>query len=202
MNELRGFGPENQALGRRYGIADAAVGTMASDLFPIIDASFAYIDPEFLALEGARMRAGMRSTAAAVAARFSAVGLANPVGSGAIAILEKVNFITAVAVQFMRQAAAVSALQATDQGVALDSRITERASLRLLATDEAALANYGTVFRVLIGPAATDFREDSFPYVLAPGSTLWLVSTVVNTAVSASFIWRQRRIEDGEVSPV
>lgn len=203
MNELNAVGPENQGEARRYGAQSPLVHTMATDLFPTVSWDFATMDPEKLALQGARMRAATFQTAAAVAARFSAVGVANPLASGVLAVLESVWIRkgTAGQVRLIRQGLAVSALQGSTLGTALDSRITELASVRLLATDEAAVANYGVTLLELSVPA-NDSREIVWPHVLGPASTLWVVNQTANELVSVSARWRQRKIEDGEVSPV
>lgn len=196
MNELTEFGAENNALARRYGSQSPLVFTMASDAFPMLPANFAQLDPELLALRGDAMRAAAFTGASAVAARFSAVGIANPLGSGVIAVVEgfDVSVTTAGRVQVIKQGLAVSALQASVQGRSLDSRQTESASVRVLATDEAATANYGTtVYALDLTPAALSlFRE--LPFVLAPASTLWLVHATANVSIAASWRWRQRRI--------
>jgi hypothetical protein len=202
MNELTEFGAENNALARRYGSQSPLVFTMASDAFPTLPANFRELDEELLALRGDAMRASSFQGASAVAARFAAVGLANPVSSGVIAVLEgfDVSVNTAGRVLVMRQGLAVSALQASSQGWPLDSRQSERASLRTLATDEAATANYGsTVYAIDVSPAATMMYRE-LPFVLAPSSTLWLVHVTANVGIQASFKWRQRRLVSQEAS--
>lgn len=204
MNELNAVGPENQGEARRYGAQSPLVHTMASDLFPMVSWDFGSMDPEKLALQGARMRAGTFLTSTAVAARFAGVGLANPAGSGVIAVVEVITIQpnAAMGIRLVRQGAAVSALQGSVQGSALDSRITELASVRQLATDEAAIGNYGTAVRFINRLTAESFEVNNCPFVLAPNSTLWVVGNTANTTLLASFQWRQRKIEDGEVTPV
>lgn len=206
MNELRAYGPENQGWGRRYAIGDGAVGTMASDLFPVVNSGFADMDPELLALQGARMRAQARSGANAVAARFSAVGIANPLASGVIGVLEVLRAVPGAAstLSLRVQGVAVSALQGSVLGFPLDSRLRfagTRASIRLLLTDEVAASNYGAQIDAFTYAAATEQTID-LPYILAPGETLWVVNETANQNVNVSARWRQRRIEEGEVSPV
>ena len=204
MNELPAVGPENLAYARRFGAQSPLIQTMASDMFPVSFVDFGQMDPELLAL-GTRMRAAVFSGANAVAARFSAVGLANPINSGVIAVLEGVDAQVGAAqtIAVYRQGLAVSALQSSTLGWPMDSRQSERASVRAIATDEAAAANYGDNVQRFLLLNATQFHVLPVPpYVLAPSSTLWFVGLTANTALNVNFRWRQRRIEDGEVSPV
>lgn len=203
MNEVRSYGPENQAWGRRYGIGDAAVGTMASDLFPVVDSTFRGMDDELLALQGGRARGSAVNTGTATVGELTALGIANPLGSGVIAVLERVRIIASSALSFSIrvQGAAVSASQSTVQGFARDSRLrTERLSLRVIATDEAAAGNYGDQID-FVTVVANELRDIDMGYVLAPLSTLWVVCTTANSTFSGVFLWRQRRIEDGETPP-
>lgn len=203
MNEITEFGAENNALARRYGSQSPLVFTMASDAFPVIPANFGGIDPELLAIRGDAMRASCGQAVAAVAARFSAGGLANPLSSGVIAVVESIAVMAGAAgpIRVYKQGLAVSALQGSVQGYPMDSRQSERASVRMLLTDEAALANYGDfVYYAKIPAVNTLLQLASVPYVLTPGSTLWVVNGTANTALDVSFTWRQRRIVSQEAS--
>lgn len=201
MNEPTEWGGPNLGLARRYGTGDGPVLTFATDLFPVVPVGFRDMDDELLFLTGEAIRASVFGQAAAVAARFSAVGFANPLQSGVLAVLERVELSSptaSVGWQIRRQGIAVSALQGSVQGVALDSRQTALVGPRLLATDEAALANYGTIMYRGILLTANQPIEREFPYVLVPGQTLWFVISTVNVSLDLSARWRQRRMTTGE----
>lgn len=205
MNELTAVGPENQSYARRFGGQTPLIHTLATDLFPVTSSDFGTMDPELLALAGARMRASQILVGTATVGEFTAVGIANPANSGVLGVLEMVMLFPGAAAQSIeirRQAAAVSASQGSAQGVPLDSRITESASIRLLASDEAALANYGTRLGFLQMATAQSVELPEIPYVLAPNSTLWFCGQAANVGITAWMIWRQRKIEDGELTPV
>lgn len=148
-------------------------------------------------------RFAVTDSQAAVAANAGGLRLRNPAGSNVIAVFEGVWAFNTTAV--VDQPALQHAAIATDLGTAIafttnrldprgrpnSSLIFSKASPAALLTTMWQLPFLANTFSAFIG---TDIEE--FP--LLPGDAIQIVSNQVNQLIGASFLWRERFLEDGE----
>lgn len=201
MAEPTELGPIGEGFGRRYGQASRALLSLGSDLFATFPLGDADMDMETRVLTGSRRCSVGLFDGAGGAGNYSTVGVQNPAASGVLAVVEAIMVQSSIGQDYsLRLSTVVTAgPDSVAAGVQLDSRLAFSPS-SLNGFTITAAATIGSNIQSLSCPAV-DVRL--FPIgsgiVLAPGSQL-NVNGNPNEAVSASFVWRERRIGTWERS--
>lgn len=188
----------SQAAGVAGGLADGqdGMGRLGETLQPVLDI---WNRPEHRILRG-EITFARRMNSAAVAARFSALEFVNPSDSTKLAV------ITAISGEDYPQAydlvvdsGAALGATATQRGVAADTRyrLLGEASICTIVSGDFAAGASLPQWRTASGSAPVPFV--GVPFVIAPGFKLFIMGTVVNTAVRASLCWTERQAMPGEL---
>lgn len=195
MNEPTEFGRYNDALSRRYGVQGAPVGTLASDLFPIVQMSDELMDADTFSLTGG-LRYAMTRENPATAAQFSLVVLQNPVGSNVLAVLEAVVAMNQTQA-FLTLIFGVPTLINASRGSPLDLRCeaTQASALFMGQFTNAVLPTPAAIISAIVTPAGETQDLTRFvPIVIPPGRSVAVSSGNVNQAMRMSARWRERRM--------
>lgn len=174
---------------------DVAVKQIAGEVMPVIP-FFVGAEMRFLELWD---RYGGVSSQPATAAVTSGSRIINPAGSNVIAVIEKVLILSSVADPGIGLDNGLTASLANpDVTRRLDSR--SRAVGNLLtshATSPVAGNQFGATGVTAGSP--TDFiQTDIQEFPLLPGDGLQVRTSVVNTTLTISYVWRERFLEDSE----
>src|SRR5258708_893380 len=153
-------------------------------------------------------RFGNSSSQAGVAAVTSGIRLRNPLGSGTIAVVEKIfvhNAAGAVDQPLLQIGAIAVDLNTitTMTGVRLDSR--GRPNPTLINSRSAAVSAVNLTANLL--QYALNANTQNFDLLvfeeqeitMLPGDALQVISNTVNTQMSVSFFWRERALEESEL---
>lgn len=177
-------------------------GSMVNDalgeLFPMIDVESLNAELAFLA--DWRLAVASLSHAASVGDQ-NHVQLFNPADSGVLVVLERVDLQTS-ADQFFRYVTTATALAnfTANQGLR-DTRggvtTTPVAQLRDVQIS-AGVSREGQIF--VRADVNEVLEEKKGLYVLAPGTGVEFVTTVVNLDTTMSFLWRERAAEPSELA--
>jgi hypothetical protein len=145
-------------------------------------------------------RFGVGLTSGPVAAQQSGLRLTNPSGSNVIAVVEKavvtVGNASIVNLEYGRVGASLSQAAAS---IPMETR-GRSASTCLVSFNAAALTTLNVIEQVNIAANTVyEFLQDTMHEIsLPPGASVQIDSNVVNTAVNASFWWRERFLEPAE----
>jgi hypothetical protein len=183
--------------------AGAPAPTLATDITPAI--VLEQDRPEWHFLGGSYLAAGKLSQAADVA-NLSVVGLFNGQTTGVIAVVEKIIIVNSgVAALFQIKTGQTTGLSNTIRGQARDLRWGSKQSACLIGNATPAAPGTGNIIAEVVLPATTTIQVDL--NVVLPENTnqtgnvipnIIVSSTALNTAVSATFIWRERFREASE----
>ena len=173
------------------------VSEALSELFPVI--SVEDLPAELMMLAGWKMAMG-GSELAATAAEVSKIQLFNPVGSGQLVVIERINAGPATTVD-IRMAFTNTALvdeSANDRfrDTRLGTATIPTASTR---TDSSATGVAGQFIQRTLGNTTIVVESTKGVAVLAPGSGLTIGPDSTNIALVASFLWRERVAESSEL---
>jgi hypothetical protein len=148
---------------------------------------------------------GVRLFIAGVAASFSANRLRNPVGSGVVAIFEKISvelnpanerlMFIGTGVTDLTTPVVMGSQRFDARGRNSPTLIASQQALGAVPPNTMYWGGFNTN-NVTLDVIATDIQE--FP--LLPGDFLEVVDTVANVNMSNSFWWRERALESSEVS--
>lgn len=197
-------GPWTVALKGALGLSksEGGVERFGETMQPVVDL---WSLPEWSFLRDEWLWAG-NQTAAAVAAEGSIVALVNPADSGCIVVVEKVSAAggAAMSVQLGLELDTVLAATLAAQGTvrARDNRWVLRQNqiapsayafvppIIRQGSDPALPLN--TALDVVVVATTSIASFNSPPYVLRPGTGLWVQGQTVNTSVTAQFSGRAR----------
>jgi hypothetical protein len=143
---------------------------------------------------------------AALAANTDAVRLRNPTGSGVIAVIEKIYADSGTAqLVTLSLGPSNAALAGGAQALTtarLDKRTNQNPTLEISGANNSPA---GLSSQKLIGLLSSTLGYDFILSVgqeipLLPGDAVQITSSVVNTTLDVSFIWRERSLEDSELA--
>lgn len=168
----------------------------------------------FLGCEARYLESWQRYAVAATAiaggaGNRSAVMIRNPPGSNVIAVLEKIAVIGGAAADspalnyvFTSAGNLPAATFAIVANTGLDNRFTPSPNSVVSLSSNAGGVLGVTVMQVATAISANaDFLiSDVHELPLAPGSAFIVYSNILNNAVEATFLWRERMLEDSERS--
>lgn len=179
------------------GEADASftgIERAGETLTPVIDL---WSQPEWRLPRG-EIPYAARINVAAVAARFSAMEWVNPAGSDILAVLGGV-WTEDVSADLVVDNGGALGVTATFRGRCLDTRKPNfgETSECTIVTGDFAAGGILPVWRTV--PTAVPQPHVPLRVVLAPGTKLWIIGNVVNTAVRGAVWWTERRILPGEL---
>ena len=181
------------------------VRTVATDLFPVVDAGSEYSDPESAYLAGELLACGSVFDAAPGAGVNAQAGLQNPNASDVIVVVQSIRVLNptaAVAAYDLRiTSGGVSAgPDATAGGTPRDTRWGPSAGARTtgLLFSLSSAATIGVLLEtVRVNVTSQEFFH-SVPIVLDPGGQLNVYSQTTNINLQAVFRWRERRMTQWE----
>ena len=199
LNEMDDAGGLNLILSNRLGVQGAAARKVATELFPMM--ALEVDRPEWHFLAQSRLCRASRNQGA-VGGAYSAVGVANmPGGSGVLSVVEEI-IVHETSGGLATYWVGFNNLQSlgggftTTPGQVVDSRWNE---------DPSTATFYGTtvgsltsIIEVVLSSGYTSTRIKG-PFVLGPGSFVWVQGAAQNQRVDASFIWRERAATAGEL---
>jgi len=172
------------------------VSEVLTELFPVLDVE--RVPGELLALAGTRICQG--SAAATAVVNRNEVQVFNPAGSGVITTVTRV----------MLSLAATSILRWVTTAIPLGGAgLTNQRDTRVGAIEPTTTQ---CLFDNLAGPIASQMQivlpantlfqleDENGIAVLAPGNGLTFEPDVLGTAIIAAFFWRERSVEQSEVS--
>lgn len=151
-------------------------------------------------------RFAVTTTAPAVAANTTAVEILNPVGSGIIAVIEKLNALPGAVelCQWALQPLATSLTTAVPLTISrLDGRGNKNAVCQISqGTTPIPGAGGLPAFRMLATTTGnTEFVATiNQEPILMPGDGLLVIGELVNTQLSVAFMWRERVLESSELT--
>ena len=208
-NELGSAGISSALQGRYETRGEAPIFALGSELFPVVGASDSWMDPELHFGSGSRL-AWFNTALQPTAGQFACSHLTNPANSGVIAVVQRVVMVNRAAAATVRQTMRVEggplSVAAGAAGVVRDSRYgfgttaavgTARTSLSAGSISLAALVG-AQVFSCLLTATRPTIVFD-IPVVLGPGSRLWVTGGSVDVQVETTYVWRERKIEQGEL---
>lgn len=181
------------AVGGGYG--DVGVSRVSETLSPQIDP---WARPEWSLLRGEILFA-RALTSPAVAARFAGIQMLNAPGSSKLVVVTRISRYggTPGIIIGVDTASTVSlANPVTNRGVSCDTRfpsIGQTSTCQLIVGDGAT-----TVALPQVQLTAGDFSTTQ-PFVIAPGSSLFLLSDTVNAAIFANISFSERTPFPGEL---
>jgi hypothetical protein len=189
------------ALGGGYG--EVGISRMSETLQPVANLwqvpEWAYLRNEYLF--------ATRVSSPAVALRFSGIELVNPLGSQVIAVLEGVHLDSAstLAVDLQMDTGAALGTTATTRGLGRDGRLFTRntpnvtlSRLTVVTGDFAAGANTPQDRLLDISPSFPQIPALG-PWVITPGTKLFLLAAIAANVVAAALFWRERQAFPGEL---
>jgi hypothetical protein len=164
-----------------------------------------YLHPDIAYLRGEKL-CGARRVSAAVAGEVSAVAIVNPTGSGVLMVVDRAHAIGSAAMRVDAATASETTIAATltvsAQGASLDTRNGAGAGARFQGVIYSGSdpASFGSIVEeILVSTTeALDFKT-CVPTVLEPATGLVFLGVTVNTAVTVSVRWRERRLQPGEL---
>jgi hypothetical protein len=202
VNELTEFTGPSEGLGRIYGAQGPMGGlvrTMATDLFPIVQAGWAAMDPELHYLAGSKLCCGSIFDGAPGVGVNAQVGLQNPANSGVIIVVDAVTVFN-LSDDFQYD------LRITPDGVSAGPDATSRGALRDSRWGSSSVVSTGVLYslssaatvgallaRLIFGGPGTQAFPCG-PIVLAPPSQLTVYNVQEDENLNVIFQWRERRI--------
>jgi len=139
---------------------------------------------------------GTLVAAGPAAAQFTWVGIANPIGSNQIIVLDRFVRDNATLYRFSRTAGIPPGFTAVGPGVGLDTRIpTARAAAAQIIRLTTNIANFGSHIASF---STTDVIE--WPVVISEDGTFLWRSSAVNETVELSIYWAEREAAPFELT--
>jgi len=174
------------------------VSEVLSELFPVLDVESLNAELAFLA--GWRLAFGSLSHNGS-SGDLNHVQLFNPVGSGMIVVLERVDFRSDLAqtIRYGLSTVALAdftaneAMRDTRQGILL-SPVAQLRDVQQVG----GIAAVGQI-RLIVNVNQT-LKEKKGLFVLAPGTGVTFASTVITSFTTMSFLWRERVAEPSELN--
>ena len=145
-------------------------------------------------------RFGIGATIGPIAAQQSGMRLTNPSGSNVIIVLEKASVTVGAATFANLEYGRVGAgLSNTLASIPMETR-GRSASTGLLTFNVAALSTLNIIEQVsILASTPYDFLQDTMHEIsIPPGASVQIDENLVNTALSATFWWRERFLEPAE----
>jgi hypothetical protein len=183
---------------------DPPASQLAGEIQPQFDVVKVPVDLRFLLGETLW---GQGLNIAGSAGNLSALRIRNPVGSNCIIVIEKISATPSVSepVLVNRGPTAGADLNAPVSGALRDARIGQpsgRGSVALISVGNPAATQGATIVNVNI---VTNVTQDIILHqdqelVLAPGDQYTVYGITVNTGLSVTVFWRERTMEDGELT--
>lgn len=183
---------------RAFGITDAqeGVGGVSPEISPIFNP---WAQPEHALLRDERWAAGYRYVAAGGAGTRAQVQLWNPTGSGCIATIEAIystSLKKSIRIWNVALTSAVTTLDLLDMRVRTQWLAPDGRHQCQLRYDNTGVAvGY---LRLLLEDGAISSRPIKVPWIVAPGTGVIIDPDADNTAITASFVWREHRMLPGE----
>ena len=177
--------------------AKSMVNDALGELFPMIDVET--LNAELGLLSSWRL--GFASTTqAALAANFNLSQIFNPAASGAIVILERVDFASDVSKQIrfalatagLTNLTANHALRDTREGI-LVQPVTQIRDVQQVG----GIAQFGSL-NIQPGVNFT-LNDKNGLFVLGPGTGVTFATTIVNSSLDVNYLWRERVAEASEL---
>jgi hypothetical protein len=143
-------------------------------------------------------------TAGPTAAQNSAIQIRNPATSNIIIAIERWTLRSSIAAEIFIGTQAVSALDLTNvfTGFRIDARSQRATGTAILSAGVNVAALPVTIFSASSPVAATDVSlvdaDGNQEFSLAPGDSMRVTTTQVNTLLTANFRWRERFLEPAE----
>ncbi len=143
----------------------------------------------------------------AVAGLNAAVQFRNPATSGVVAVIERVSFSESLVDNiFISQSTNDAQLAAAIGQRCLDNRPVKGSATTLGAACQTTTGNgipiVGGVIDLVAVQANTDYpyliMDENQEITILPGDVLYLFTSNVNIIFRASFLWRERALEDSE----
>jgi len=174
------------------------VNDALNELFPVIDVE--NLNAELSRLSGWRLGIGAIQQNA-LAANFNLCQLFNPVGSGMLMVLERVDYRSGVAQNIRYGSTATALTNGTAANVLRDTREGILVQPVGQVRDVQQVGGFATQ-GILVCEAAVSFPlQDKYGlYVLAPGTGVTFAATTLNTTTTTSFQWRERVAEPAELN--
>lgn len=202
FNEIL-VGRFNRALQKFTGVKGTAITPILSTEIQPVVALFRGVEDRVL--EAVEVF-GVSSTSAAVAAQQSQIRLRNPASSNIACVLEKL-FLRSAVVQGITlgidQTSPQVDFATTDPPINLDKRQRTTGSTLIISRQAAAAPFLGGLIGSPNMAAASNLDwllHTGQEWVIFPGTSLILTGTVVNAAIGADVKWRERFMEQDEVS--
>lgn len=204
-------GPWTTAIKAALGLSksEGGVERFGETMQPVLDI-WGGPQPEWCYLRGEWLWS-VQGTASAVAAEGSMIAVVNPVANSNIAVIEKCNAIGGAAGTVALGLATEAQITATlATGLTLRTKDTRWArglvppvALGFVPLTPLTGADPTLTFDTSLENIAVltaEFRPfNTLPYVLAPGTAIWIQHQTVNTALSANFSGRVRAAFPGEL---
>jgi|SRR6267378_1577910 len=150
---------------------------------------------------------GLALTSPAVAAQLSAARIANPAGSGAVIVVEKISgtqgAIASLLYTLTRGPVGGGNLTAPVSGANRDLRqgSTSGSVAQLSVGSAAANTGAGLAFVSALQNTTGEFiLDEDQEIVVMPNDILTVWSSAINTQVLITFFWRERALEEGELT--
>lgn len=173
------------------------VAEVLSELFPVIDVE--RVPAELLFLAGWRIGVGSQQSGAE-AASISKIQLFNPVDSGHLIVLTRVDFATTVTT-IVEATTSLGALTTNVGGTILrDTRIGNTAQTVGQVRSQTDATGLPPTWQIRsLSNINHVLSDDNGIVVLAPGTGYTMAPNTVNQFLIASFMWRERPAEPSEL---
>ncbi len=188
-------------LRRQFGIVGSAdFDTIAPEIVPVLPVEQRGGAPEDLALQGAVLAAGT-NTITATGGNVPHVLLFNPAGSGVILVTERIRLQGSGTNDQTHLRIVTGDLSGTVRGTR--AKIETRGNIqqapvgRVLDLDAAATTSGVRVY-TFENPSALYPQEIDYPFILAPNIALVALHPLANGRLTASFQWREMRLNPSE----
>lgn len=201
MDNQIGVGVYDSLLGRLLNMPQQQGGIVPA-LSPEVSATLVLESdrPEWCFLKGERCCAGMADVPATVG-QVGRFRLRNPVGSGALVVVEAFTVyspvITVTQVELLIGTATTDYGTVSANNVQRDSRTGQQKGVVILSSDVTGAASVGTPFE--LGATSIGFLNfQNFPLVLGPGSSMDVTTSPNNQEMIFVARWRERELRQYE----
>jgi hypothetical protein len=193
----------NRGLHKYFGIkGDAPIPQLAGDV-SVAHSLFSGAENRYL--EGWHRFANVISPGAGGAGFFSVIRLRNPANSNVIAVIEKLIMtnVLAGAITFdlfvIQPSADPGNLGSTVAAFNIDPRVQQKSTC-ILSSSTNLVSPGGLIARInIVTNGQYDYvLEDDQELTLLPGQSYDISLETANNALSASFLWRERFLEESE----
>lgn len=195
QNEMTEGSRVNRMLSNKYGVQGPPAPFMASELFPMIDVGSP--PPEDYYLADQRLAMGRRIDAA-TGAQYSAVGIHNPAGSGAIVVVDSIHLYSTSTLLADVRIDTNPTTDATGSGWWRDTRWSGAGAPVADLFDRTTATQTGNLVGVIRVLANTDGVVEG-PFVLGEDGWVGVDWQTVSQAMDATFRWREYAATEAEL---